>query len=266
MKRVSVPFRITIAALALLTGLFGPASAAIAAPPTLTVPASQTVNEGQLLTFDVSAVDPEGQSILLYTTSSPAGATLADNHNGTGTVSWTPDRGTAGRYSATFVADDGFFNGTDTKSVAISVVEANNAPVLSAIGDRTVERGTQLIISLTGYDPDGDALAYSFAGLPAFGTLYDFGDGHGALSFQPVASTPLGDDPGIVAPVGLALGVRSGRRSDDLVLLASGVRGRCGPDQLVRQLDRAPRPSTRLLRLGNLSGVRFGERRGDERQ
>jgi hypothetical protein len=191
MNRVPVPFRITLAALALLTGLFGPASTAIAAPPTLTVPSSQTVNEGQLLTFNVSAVDPEGQSILLYTTSRPAGSTFADHHNGTGTFSWTPDFGTAGSYGATFVADDGF-GGTDTKSVAISVVVANNAPVLFAIGDRTVERGTQLIVSLTGYDPDGDQLAYSVAGLPAFGTLYDFGDGNGALSFQPVSSTPLG--------------------------------------------------------------------------
>ena len=191
MNRVSVPFRITIAALALLTGLFGLASGAIAAPPTLTVPSSQTVNEGQLLTFNVSAVDPEGQSILLYTTSRPAGSTFADHHNGTGTFSWTPALGTAGSYGATFVADDGF-GGTDTKSVAISVVVANNAPVLFAIGDRTVERGTQLIVSLTGYDPDGDQLAYSVAGLPAFGTLYDFGDGNGALSFQPVSSTPLG--------------------------------------------------------------------------
>jgi PKD repeat protein len=191
MNRVSVPFRITIAALALLTGLFGLASVAIAAPPTLTVPSSQTVNEGQLLTFNVSAVDPEGQSILLYTTSRPAGSTFADHHNGTGTFSWTPNLGTAGSYSATFVADDGF-GGTDMKSVAISVTVANNAPVLFAIGDRTVERGTQLIVSLTGYDPDGDQLAYSVAGLPAFGTLYDFGDGNGALSFQPVSSSPLG--------------------------------------------------------------------------
>jgi len=191
MNRVSVSLRITLGTLALLTGLAGTASIALAAPPTLTVPGSQTVQEGQLLTFNVSAVDPEGQSILLYTTSRPSGSTFSDHHNGTGTFSWTPGTGTAGSYGATFVADDGF-GGTDTKSVAIGVVVGNDAPVLFAIGDRTVERGTQLIVSLTGYDPNGDALTYSVSGLPAFGTLYDFGDGNGALSFEPVAATPLG--------------------------------------------------------------------------
>ena len=192
MNRVSVSLRFTLGTLALLTGLAGPASIALAAPPTLTVPGSQTVQEGQLLTFNVSAVDPEGQSILLYTTSRPSGSTFSDHHNGTGTFSWTPALGSAGSYGATFVADDGF-GGTDTKSVAISVVVGNDAPVLFAIGDRTVERGTQLIVSLTGYDPNNDPLTYSVTGLPAFGTLYDFGDGNGALSFQPVNATPLGD-------------------------------------------------------------------------
>jgi hypothetical protein len=191
MNRVSVSLRNTLGTLALLTGLAGTASIALAAPPTLTVPGSQTVQEGQLLTFNVSAVDPEGQSILLYTTSRPSGSTFSDHHNGTGTFSWTPGMGTAGSYGATFVADDGF-GGTDTKSVAIGVVVGNDAPVLFAIGDRTVERGTQLIVSLTGYDPNGDALTYSVSGLPAFGTLYDFGDGNGALSYEPVAASPLG--------------------------------------------------------------------------
>ena len=190
MNRVSVLFRITLATLAL--GLAVPASVAIAAPPVLTVPSSQTVQEGQLLTFNVSAVDPDGQQLMLYTTLMPPGGTFSDHHNNTGTFSWTPDPGSAGSYSATFVADAGFFNGTDTESVAIEVVVANDAPVLFAIGSRTVERGIQLIMSLSGYDPNGDALTYSVTGLPTFGTLYDFGDGNGALSFQPVAATALG--------------------------------------------------------------------------
>ena len=190
MNRVSIPSH-TILTIALCTGLLGTAAGALAAPPVLTVPSSQTVQEGQQLQFNVSATDPDGQSVYLYTTLLPTGATFADHHNGTGTFSWTPDLGTAGSYAASFVADDGF-GGTDQRAVAIEVVEGNSAPVLSPIGDRTMERGTQLILSLSGYDPDNDALSYSVVGLPAFGTLYDFGDGNGAISFQPIASTPLG--------------------------------------------------------------------------
>jgi hypothetical protein len=73
----------------------------------------------------VSAVNPEQSSF--YTTSRPAGSTFRI-HNG-------PARSRGRRISerrelqCTFVADDGF-GGTDTKSVAISVVEKHRSGAL----------------------------------------------------------------------------------------------------------------------------------------
>ena len=49
----------------------------------------------------------------------------------------------------------GYFGGRDTKSVQIDVLNVNNAPVLDPIGDRSIERGTQAGINVSGDDPDG---------------------------------------------------------------------------------------------------------------
>lgn len=181
-------------ALALGAGLALGAESAAAAPlgaPVLTVPGDQTVNEGALLSFTVSATDPEGQPVTLRVSGLPAGATFTDFHNNTGSFSWTPDAFQAGSYVVTFTADDSF-GGMDTKSVSIQVLDVNNAPVLDPIGDRSVERGGFLSIMISGSDPDGDALSYSQTGMPSYGTFTDYGDGYASLTLAPPANEPTG--------------------------------------------------------------------------
>lgn len=162
-----------------------------AAPPVLTVPGSQTVNETEVLTFNVSAVDPDGQTVVLTASSLPLGSTFTDHHNNTGTFTWTPDLDQSGSYSVSFRAND-TFGGIDNKSVSITVMNVNSAPVLSPIGDRTVERGTVLYVSLSGWDAEGDPLTFRATNLPAFGSLFDAGDGNGYITFSPDAGTPTG--------------------------------------------------------------------------
>lgn len=166
-----------------------PAQAAPAAPPTLTVPGAQTVNEGVFLAFGVSATDPDGGTAQLRASGVPAGATFRDNQNNTGSFSWTPDLFQAGSYLVTFTADD-TFGGVDTRSVSIDVLNVNNAPVLDPIGDRSVERGGFLSVWVSGSDPDGDALSFSQTSMPSFGSLSDFGDGNASLTFAPPADEP----------------------------------------------------------------------------
>jgi hypothetical protein len=47
----------------------------------------------------------------------------------------------------------------------------NRPPVLSPVGDRTVEAGTLLIFTVQATDPDGDSLSYSAPGLPSGATF-----------------------------------------------------------------------------------------------
>jgi PKD domain-containing protein/flagellar hook capping protein FlgD/putative Ig domain-containing protein/Big-like domain-containing protein len=163
-------------------------------PPALTVPGAQTIVEGSLLTFNVSATDPDGQSVDLRAANLPMFATFVDHHNNTGTFSWTPQSFQAGSYIVFFTADD-TFGGVTTRSVTIDAVDANNAPVLDPISDRTVDAGSTIIVMATGSDPDGDALSYTTAGVPLFGSFTDFGDGTGSLRLAPGSAEPSGTYP-----------------------------------------------------------------------
>ena len=164
---------------------------AAAAAPVLTVPGTQTVSENQLLAFTVSAADADGQICDLLAAFLPQGATFRDNGNNTGSFSWTPVPSQVGTHVVSFTADD-TFGGTDTETVSIEVQNANAAPVLNPIADRTVERGGFLAILATGSDDDGDALSFRATGLPSFGTLIDNGDGSASLVFTPGPTAPLG--------------------------------------------------------------------------
>ena len=48
----------------------------------------------------------------------------------------------------------------------VSTLSTSGPPVLSPIGDRSVDLGTRLTLSLNASDPDGDALAFSVSPLP----------------------------------------------------------------------------------------------------
>ena len=171
--------------------LFAHASVAVALPPVLTVPGPQSVTEGNLLAFNIQATDPEGQTIFLYALELPPGAQFDDLQNNTGAFSWTPASDQSGSYVATFLADD-TFGGMDQESVTITVNDLNLPPVLNAIGDKSVERGTMLNVFLSASDPEDGSLTFSTLNLPSYGSLTDFGNGTANLAFTPGPQTPLG--------------------------------------------------------------------------
>lgn len=190
MNRASLIDILCVSATMLLLGVLAFPTNAQAAPPVLTVPGSQTVNDSQQLQFDVSAADPN-VVVTLTASGKPSGSTFADHHNNTGTFTWTPTLAQVGSYSVSFKADDGF-GGIDTKSVSIQVVHVNAAPVLDPIGDKTVERGSTLYATLMGSDADNDPLSYRVVGMPPYGTLTDLGDGTGYILLAPTSSSPTG--------------------------------------------------------------------------
>jgi hypothetical protein len=88
-------------------------------PPVLTVPGQQTVDEGNLLSFTVSASDadqPANPAVTLSASNLPLGATF-----NSGTFSWRPTSAQGGTnpYLVQFTVSDGQF--TDTKVVSIAV-------------------------------------------------------------------------------------------------------------------------------------------------
>jgi PKD repeat protein len=135
--------------------------------PEVTAPAAQSVNEGVLLTFGVSATDADGDDVALEASGVPAGASFEDNGDNTGTFSWTPDINQAGIYTVTFTGSDGN-GGTGTASTVITVGDVNRAPTADAGGPYS--GALNIAINFDGRgssDPDGNTLTFD----------WDFGDG-----------------------------------------------------------------------------------------
>ena len=74
-----------------------------------------------------------------------------------------------GIYTFDVVVSDGTV--TDSETITVTVTEANNAPVLAAIGNQTIAEGTELTFTATATDAD----------LPANTLTYSLADGTGSI-------------------------------------------------------------------------------------
>ena len=150
--------------------------------PTLVPIGPQMVSEGQTLTIQLSATDPDGDAIMYGATPLPQGASLTSG----GLFRYTPVRAAAGCNGTTqsnvqFTASDGLASASET--VPISVADANTsaAPVLADPADRTLYAGQLVQFQLQASDADGDSITFSSPNLPAGATLST----RGAFSWAP---------------------------------------------------------------------------------
>jgi hypothetical protein len=138
-------------------------------PPVLAAIGNRTVAEGALLTFQVTATDPDPGDPLAYSASNlPTGASFDPP---TRTFTWTPGFTQAGAYPGVrFTVTDGS-GASDLEDIAITVTNTNRPPVLAAIGDRTVFEGRALTFTVSATDADLELLTYSASSLPAGATF-----------------------------------------------------------------------------------------------
>ncbi|MCC6964612.1 MAG: T9SS type A sorting domain-containing protein, partial [candidate division Zixibacteria bacterium] len=98
---------------------------------------SQSVSEGDTLALEVSAIDADGDSLILTAEGLPANAGFIDNGDGTGRLNFSPDSTEAGVYSVTFIASDGALADSETVAITVnppdSVTISGNAGVGGAI-------------------------------------------------------------------------------------------------------------------------------------
>lgn len=98
---------------------------------------NKAVNEGELLSFDISGSDPDGDSLTYTVTNKPASATFSGVSFG-----WTPGGSDQGTYTLTFEVSDGN-GGIDNEDVTITVndatvdIKANGSNTPAAIAYNT---------------------------------------------------------------------------------------------------------------------------------
>ena len=144
--------------------------------PVLAAIGNRTVNEGSLLTFTATASDadlPDNTRTFSLDAGAPTGATINAT---TGVFSWTPTESQGvGTYNVTVrVTDNGSPALSDFETISITVNEVNVAPVLAAIGNRSVNEGSLLTFTATATDADLPANTRTFsldAGAPTGATI-----------------------------------------------------------------------------------------------
>ena len=151
--------------------------------PVLAAIGPRSVNEGANLNFSISATDPDLTTPIMTAVGLPLNATYVDHLNGTGTFNFTPNFTQAGVYNVTFIASDGVL--ADSEVVAITVNNVNQAPVLAAIGPRSVNEGAVLNFSTSATDPDLTTPTMTAVGVPTNATYIDNGNGTGTFNFTP---------------------------------------------------------------------------------
>ncbi|MEW5701768.1 MAG: Ig-like domain-containing protein [Candidatus Zixiibacteriota bacterium] len=151
--------------------------------PVLASIGPKSVNEGQNLTFGVSATDPDADSVILTAENVPLHATFTDNGNGTGSFVFDPDFTQSGVYNVRFIASDGAL--ADSEIVAITVGGVNLPPVLASIGPKSVNEGQNLTFGISGSDPDLDSVILTAENVPLHATFTDNGNGTGSFVFDP---------------------------------------------------------------------------------
>jgi hypothetical protein len=155
-------------------------------PPVLAAIGDKEVDEGLLLSFDVSATDPDGDALALSAVGLPTGATLVDRGDGSGLFSWTPGATQAGVYTLEFlVTDNGAPQAADSEQISITVANVNHAPVLHEVGNRSVDENQELSFQISASDSDGDELSFAAADLPSGAQLIDNGDGSALFRWTP---------------------------------------------------------------------------------
>ncbi len=127
----------------------------------------RSVKVNGTLKIIATATDPDGDPVT-YIAPFPKPLSATFNTT-TAEFSWTPNSTEVGTRVTGFRARDNK-NATATQRINITV-KANQSPLMSSPGDKTVQEMAALQFSLGATDPDGHALTYSALNLPQGATL-----------------------------------------------------------------------------------------------
>lgn len=130
--------------------------------PAIAAIADQTVEEGSLLQFTVTATDPNPNDTLTFSLATTGLAGNPQIDSTTGVFSWTPPLidGPGTQITVRVTDSTGL---TDTESFTVVITASPNqniAPVLATIPDQTASTGQQLSFTASATDADNDTLSY----------------------------------------------------------------------------------------------------------
>ncbi len=145
------------------------------APQITTVPVVEAF-PGRTYSYDVNAVDPDGDPVRFALVTAPASMTIDPV---TGVISWTPSETELGAHPLVVRADDGRGGFTEQRfTIDVTVAPPNRPPVFTSLPVVSSYVGVRYVYDADAVDPDGDTLRYAFAGTVPNGMTIDEATGH----------------------------------------------------------------------------------------
>ena len=159
--------------------------------PVLSPISDQTIAEAATLTLTASATDPDiPADTLTYSLDAgfPSGAQINPT---TGQFTWTPDESQGpGPHTITVrVTDSGTPTLSDTKTFSVTVIAANQPPLLAPIDDRMAVHDETLSFTATAVDPGGNVTFSLDSPVPP-GAAID--PNTGVFTWTPTSAVPVG--------------------------------------------------------------------------
>ena len=159
----------------------------------------------------------------------------------------------------TLVADGTWNANTTRKTATLAPASppANQAPVLVAIGDRSVTAGETLSVAVSASDADGPApLVLTTSALPGSASFSDAGGGSGTLSWTPLAGDVAGSPYSVTVTATDGAGMAASQ-SFEITVVASGTSGvvaRCVRLTALREINNNAWTSAAEIDLVNDQG------------
>jgi hypothetical protein len=160
--------------------------AAVNRPPVIHSTPPLVAVVGQTYTYQVTATDPENQTLTYGIYDAAMGMGLPGDFtmdSATGLANWTPTADDVGTYSLRVTASDGSLFASQNFKL---LVRTNAAPEISPISDRTVTQGNDFRMDVAATDADGDPLHYTLENAPSGMSI----DSYGRITW-PTASQAL---------------------------------------------------------------------------
>ncbi len=130
-------------------------------PPQLSPVGNRTLAEGDLLTVQLAASDPNNDPVHFNVSGLPGGATFDP---ATGLLQWQTDFEDEGTYQVTLTATDGNLSGSET--ISIDVSHTNQSPIFPPLDDLIAREGNELRFAVSANDGDNDSLLYDLIAAP----------------------------------------------------------------------------------------------------
>jgi hypothetical protein len=160
-------------------------------PPQITTLSAQTNAEGDPVSLQVVATDPNNYALQYAAVNLPLGLTI---NTSTGLISGVVDFQAAeyesGVYNATVIVADSQ-GGSASDAFTWTINDTPRPPVLSPIGSQTSNAGDAVSLQVSASQPDGDPLIYDYSGLPPGLTIdSDSGLISGTIDTSAASSAP----------------------------------------------------------------------------